>query len=84
MLLRLVVVLVVLEAEAVVCGVWMKKDFETKPCAAFCEPWLLLKIISGKKPDPEKVDFNLKSWQDMETLGRYMKADRRKISRGKF
>jgi hypothetical protein len=39
--------------EAAVCGIWMK-GFATKPCAAFCEPWLLLKIISGKNPDPEK------------------------------
>jgi hypothetical protein len=39
--------------EAAVCGIWMK-GFATKPCAAFCEPWLLLKIISGKNPNPEK------------------------------
>ena len=45
---------VVVEAEeAAVCGIWMK-GFATKPCAAFCEPWLLLKIISGKNPNPEK------------------------------
>ena len=47
--MRAAVVVVAAAVAAVALGeVWM--GFAIKPCAAFCEPLLLLKIISGKKP----------------------------------
>ncbi len=47
---------VVVVVAAVALGVvW--RGFVIKPCAAFCEPLLLLKIISGKNPDSRALEI---------------------------
>ena len=48
--MRAVVVVVAAAAVAAVALGVVWRGFAIKPCAAFCEPLLLLKIISGKKP----------------------------------